>query len=436
MGAIRASAATLYPNAMRQLRDSGIDTSSLESAVIEIPGDAEVTEVTHSGGTDAALLLREVSVYLLDYIVYPSLHATIAHVLWIAHTHLMDVWESTPRIAFLSPESGSGKTRALELTENLVPRPCIAINASSAFVFRKIADKDGPPTLLWDEIDTIFGPKAREHEDIRGVLNAGHRRGAMAGRCVIRGKEVLTEELPAYCAAALAGLGQLPDTILTRSVIVRMRRRMPEETVQPYRRRTDAAEGHSLRDRLAAWADEIRPKLTRTWPQLPEGVTDRDADCWEPLIAIADAAGGEWPQIARVAAVTLVTERAERNPSLGIRLLADLRQVFGDTEALRTSVILERLLELEESPWGDLKGKPLDARKLSQLLRPFDVERTTFREGTGTAKGYTRASLSDPWKRYLGASANSVTAETAATAKVVNGGARGHASPCRVGGRT
>jgi hypothetical protein len=410
---------------MRQLRDSGVDTSSLDSAVIEIQEHTEVTGVTDSRETEAVLLLREVLVYLLDYIAYPSLHAAVAHVLWIAHTHLMEIWESTPRIAFLSPESGSGKTRALELTENLVPRPCIAINASSAFVFRKIADKEGPPTLLWDEIDTIFGPKAKEHEDIRHVLNAGHRRGAMAGRCVIRGKEVLTEELPAYCAVAIAGLGNLPDTILTRSVVIRMPRRMPEERVKPYRRRTDAAEGQSLRDRLAAWADEMRAKFTRTWPQLPEGITDRDADCWEPLIAVADAAGGEWPEAARVAAVTFVTERAERNPSLGIRLLTDLRQIFGESEALRTSVILERLVELEESPWGDLRGKPIDARKLSQLLRAYEVERTTFREGSTTAKGYTRASLSDPWKRYLGPPTSiSGGSVTAVTVRGVNGEAQ------------
>src|SRR4029077_4699938 len=102
-----------------------------------------VTAVTESAEADADALLGEVHDYLLEFIAYPSPHATVAHVLWIVHAHLMDVWESTPRIAFLSPEPGSGKTRALEVTELLVPRPFMAINASSAYVFRKIADKDG-----------------------------------------------------------------------------------------------------------------------------------------------------------------------------------------------------------------------------------------------------------------------------------------------------
>ena len=157
--------------------------------------------------------------FLGRFIAYPSKNAQIAHLLWILHTHLMDVWESTPRIAFLSPEPGSGKTRALEISETLVPRPVEAINTTPAYMFRKVSDPDGLPTILYDEIDTLFGPRAKDNEEIRGILNAGHRRGAMAGRCVVRGKTIETEELPAYCAVALDGLGNLPDTILTRSVV-------------------------------------------------------------------------------------------------------------------------------------------------------------------------------------------------------------------------
>src|SRR5436190_12001456 len=148
----------------------------------------------------------------------------------------MEGWEATPRIAFLSPEPGSGKTRAIELTETLVPRPISSINATPAYLFRKVSDPEGLPTILYDEIDTLFGPKAKDNEEIRGILNAGHRRGAIAGRCVVRGKLIETEELPAYCAVALAGLGALPDTILTRSVVIRMRRRAPAEAREPYRR--------------------------------------------------------------------------------------------------------------------------------------------------------------------------------------------------------
>src|SRR5262245_5242264 len=106
-----------------------------------------------------AQILDDIHNFLGRFVIYPSREAHDAHVLWIAHTHLMDAWESTPRIAFLSPEPASGKTRALEVSELLVPNPVEAINVSPAYLFRKVGSEDGPPTILFDEIDTIFGPK-------------------------------------------------------------------------------------------------------------------------------------------------------------------------------------------------------------------------------------------------------------------------------------
>ncbi|MCC6208564.1 MAG: DUF3631 domain-containing protein [Gammaproteobacteria bacterium] len=365
---------------------------------------------------DGGRLLRDVQAYLARFVAYPSDAASIAHTLWIAHTHLMDAWESTPRLAFLSPEPGSGKTRALEITETLVPLPVEAVNATPAYLFRKVSDPDGLPTILFDEIDTIFGPKAKDNEEIRGILNAGHRRGAMAGRCVVRGKTVETEELPAYCAVAVAGLGNLPDTILSRSVIVKMRRRAPTEKVEPYRRRLHAPEGNRLRDLLEAWAGQIADSVTDTWPEMPEGIEDRNADVWESLLLIADKAGGLWPEWARVAAVTLVTDAKRETPSLGIKLLTDLKEVYGDRLSMATSDIIEALVVMDESPWGDLRGRPIDARKLSRMLGQYGISRRTLRIGQSVTKGYHRDDLSDAWARYLPMQPDSaVTSVTTAT---------------------
>lgn len=350
----------------------------------------------------AAQPLDELHAFLGRFVAYPSPHAHVAHTLWIVHAHLMDAWESTPRVAFLSPEPGSGKTRALEVTELLVPNPVEAVNVTPAYLFRKVGSEDGPPTVLFDEIDTVFGPKAKDNEEIRGLLNAGHRVGAVAGRCVVRGKTVLTEEIPAYCAVAMAGLGGLPDTILSRSVIIRMRRRAAGERVEPYRRRVHAGEGHDLSDRIAAWADTVREAVADAWPTMPVGIEDRDSDVWEPLLAVADAAGGDWPDRARVAAVTLVSESKASTPSLGVRLLADLRDVFGDRNAISTEDILARLQRLDEAPWGELvAGKPLNARGLARRLGEYGIKSKTVRIGEATHKGYRREDLSDAWSRYL-----------------------------------
>jgi hypothetical protein len=345
-------------------------------------------------------LLDDVAAFLARFVAYPSVHAKVAHTLWVAHTHLMDCWDSTPRIAFLSPEPGSGKTRAVEVTELLVPNPVEAVNVTPAYLFRKVGAES--PTILYDEIDTVFGPKAKDNEEIRGLLNAGHRRGAVAGRCVVKGKVIETEEIPAYCAVALAGLGGLPDTLLSRSVVIRMRRRAPTERVDQFRRREHAGQGHELRDRLADWALGVQDKVKGAWPDMPDGVEDRDADVWEALLAVADAAGGHWPDTARTAAVTLVTESKDSTPSLGVLLLHDLRDAIAVADVMFTEDILIALNKIEESPWGAIrKGEPLDARGLALRLRQYGIKSTTVRIGSAVAKGYRVEDLFDAWHRYL-----------------------------------
>lgn len=350
---------------------------------------------------DGAALLDAVEAFLARFVAYPSVHALVAHTIWIAHTHLMDVWESTPRIAFLSPEPASGKTRALEVSELLVPNPVEAVNVTPAYLFRKVGDETTRPTILFDEIDAVFGPKAKENEELRGLLNAGHRRGAVAGRCVVRGKVIDTEEIPAYCAVALAGLGELPETILTRSVIVRMRRRAVHEHLEPFRRRKEAEAGDILRARLAQWTARIAKDVIDVWPELPDVITDRDADVWEPLLAVADAAGGDWRRRAREAAVALVAASKESTPSPGIRLLNDLRTMFNVRYVMSTEAILTALREMDEAPWASLKGEPIDARGLARLLGNYGVKSEVFGIGDKTPRGYDAADLSDAWVRYL-----------------------------------
>ena len=141
---------------------------------------------------------------------------------------------------------------------------------------------------------------------------------------------------------------------------------------------------------------------------MPAGVEDRNADVWEPLLAIADIAGGAWPKRAREAAVALIKVVRDEEPSLGLRLLADLRMVFGSTEEMSSKDILQALAALDEAPWADINGKPLDARGLANHLRPYGVRSITVRLGeTKTPKGYKCADLLDLWRRYLPPSAES-----------------------------
>ena len=259
-----------------------------------------------------------------------------------------------------------------------------------------------------DECDTYFGRHAAaQHEDIRALVNAGHRRGAQAYRCVGEPARTRVEAFPAYCAVALAGIGELPDTVVDRAVVLAMRRRRPDEPVTPYRERLTGPVGRALGDRLAAWAERVREKATTYIPEMATGLTDRPADVWEPLLACADLAGGEWPERARRAAVKFHTERANADISLGVRLLSDLRDIWAEAERISTSELLAKLNDLVESPWGDLHGRPLDARGLARQLSAYGIRPKDVRLGPGgmaKAKGYSRTDLWDAWERYLPAS--------------------------------
>ncbi|SCD34711.1 Protein of unknown function [Streptomyces sp. TverLS-915] len=357
---------------------------------------------------DGAELLTEVEQFHRRFNVFPHDDAYVAVALWDAHAHLLDAFDSTPRLAFLSPEPGSGKSRALEIVETLVPQPMVAVNASAAALFRAVSSGEGRPTILFDEIDTVFGPKAGENEELRGFLNAGHRRTGVTYRCIGDGGQQSVVAFPSYCGVAVAGIGTLPDTILTRSIVIRMRRRARNEHVEPFRARLHEREGNELRDRLAQWAEQVHGQITEAWPEMPEGVTDRPADVWEPLLAVADAAGGDWPERARAACLTLVRAAQDTDKhSLGIRLLTDLRDhVLIGVDKLPTIAILDRLNALEDAPWADLDGKPLDNRRLSRLLGEYmtsanePVRSRNIRTAGGVLKGFHATDLHDAWSRY------------------------------------
>jgi hypothetical protein len=135
---------------------------------------------------------------------------------------------------------------------------------------------------------------------------------------------------------------------------------------------------------------------------MPAAIVDRDADCWEPLIATADAAGGHWPDTARVSAVSFVLASGEEaRQSDGIRLLSDLRKIFGDDEFKTTAAILTALTEADESPWKDIKGKPISDVGLANRLRPYSIKPETHRIGDSTPRGYWRSAFADAWRRYL-----------------------------------
>jgi len=223
-----------------------------------------------------------------------------------------------------------------------------------------------------------------------------------------------------YAPAALAGIaGAMPATITTRAITIHMRRRRPDEHVDPFRERHVARQAQPLRDELAAWIDTHATRIGDAQPAMPEGVTDRAAEIWEPLLAIADTAGGHWPQTARGACRHFVLSTGPHITSIGVRLLADLYQVFTThgADRMTTADILAALLDLEDSSRADLHGKPLDSRRLSRELARYGVKPKNLKLPTGSVvKGYRTDGtdgLTDVWSRYLPTAATTATAATA-----------------------
>lgn len=358
---------------------------------------------SHLGGSD---LLDASKTFISRFCAFPDEHSLVAVTLWAAHTHMASHFYSTPRLALISPEPSSGKTRVLEVLDLLVSHSMFAFNASPAAIFRTL--EDGLITLLLDEVDAIWGSRRKDehHEDLRALLNAGYKRGASIPRCV--GPNHIVQHFQVFCPVAMAGIGNLPDTIISRSVIIRMRRRAPDERVEPFKGRLHAAEGNRLRQEMAEWADFVGETVGNAWPDMPPGVEDRNEEIWEPLLAVADAAGGEWPRKTRAAAMAFVNSAEVRDSSLGLRLLSDLRSVFvrAKQTKLSTAYLLDELKSPrsgldDDAPWEDLYGHGITPRNLAKLLRPYGIRSKKVRTEGSTLQGYTWDDLFDAFQRYL-----------------------------------
>jgi hypothetical protein len=358
----------------------------------------------------SGLLLDDVARFIRRFVVLSDAQAATGS-LWVAHTHAIESFDTTPYLAITSAEKRSGKTRKLEVLELLVREPLPTANISDAALFRAISQKT--PTLLFDEVDAVF--RARDREDLRGLLNAGHRRGAVAYR--MGGARMTTlEPFPVFCAKAFAGIGDcLPDTIRDRAIGIRLQRRTRDEAVERFRRRDVEPEAHALRDQLADWLEPQLDHLHALRPDLPDELDDRAQDSWEPLLAIAALSGGDWPERARRAALELSTGEGREDDSLTARLLGDIFRVFSEAseERLKTSELLARLCEIEESPWGDWYGKQLSPQGLSRLLKPYRIRTMPVRAHGEVVRGYKREQFADAFHRVLGVT--SVTAVTSGT---------------------
>jgi hypothetical protein len=365
------------------------------------PAPIDDSAIDYAAVIDGAALLDTVRDTLKHYIAFPNTHQVAAVTLWIVATHALSAWQHATRLIISSPQKRCGKSRLMDIIAGLVFSRMLCVDATVAAIFRSIGDDDiKTPTLLVDEADAIWGTKraAENNEDLRALFNAGWQRDRPAKRCV--GPYHTPTDFNTFARVAFAAIGKLPDTISDRAVNIDLKRRGPGEHVARFRIRRDAPKLDALRERITAWVrdtDRLK-RLTDAEPSMPDGVEDRAADAWEPLIAMAEAAGGVWPKLARSACRRL--SQSDDSDDLGTQLLSDIRQVFKDTgESFISSQILVReLRQMEESPWSDDETQ-LTVRKLAMRLKPFGVK--PEQNAAKTVRGYERSKFDDPFRRYL-----------------------------------
>ncbi len=374
-----------------KLQSVGVRKVSIVDTALPVP-KAPVGELDGLGLADAApwpdsVDGAELANAVMDvfdrYLSLPKGGAVIL-TLWTFHTHTFNASTVSPILAITSPVMRCGKTTTIELLRALVARPLATSNVTPAVLFRVI--EKYCPTLLVDEADSFL----KDNNELRGILNSGHTRTA-AYVLRLEGDKYEPKQFSTWCPKAIAAIGDLPSTLMDRSVVLSLRRRKPDERGARLRIGGVESECETTRRQIARWALDHMSSLTGSDPEIPEALNDRAQDNWRPLIAIADALGGDWPNRSRDAALSLHGGKAGGG-GIKEKLLADIRTVLTQDESgfIASHELAKRLAGLEGRPWAEWRsGAPISATGIARLLRGFGLRPRTVRpQSEAPVKGY------------------------------------------------
>jgi putative DNA primase/helicase len=353
------------------------------------------------------LLLDKVKEFILRHVVVSDAAATVL-VLWVVWTHISDVTYFQPRVAIISPEPRCGKSTLLRVLDLLCRESLSCSNITTAALFRAISS--GRPTVLIDEADTFVS----QREEISNILNAGFESTGTVIRCAPKTNQLETFKVGSPLAIAAIGSDTLKPSVLDRSIVVEMRRKAPHQKMQTLRV-DKPVEANALAAEIGAWCALGKANMiSAPEPKLPDLGSDRAADKYRPLFALAEFAGARWAQLASEAALELTAESLELGASTqSNNLLADIRKVFKDhgNSDLQSKNLLAGLLSIEEAPWGEAgpTGRPLTIHQLAKSLARFGIRPIVIHFGSGTNRGYKFDHFTQVFDTYLAKPRNSET---------------------------
>lgn len=341
-------------------------------------------------------LANEIRTLVSSYCILPR-GADIAITLWCLSSYSINNFRIYPKLCLSSPEKRCGKTTTLEVIGAVVDRGLVAANMTSAVLFR-ISDMYAP-SLLIDEADSfIHGDEA-----LRGIINSGHTKSsAFVWRVEGDSNERKPVKFSTFVPMCIAMIKTPPDTIVDRSIMAHLRRKMPGETVKrlPIELKSECTE---IRRRCKRWAEDHARELRNSNPVVPQLSNERAMDNWGPLLSVADELGGDWPGHARAAMLTMESVEDDDTDAIGPAILADIKKILGNRKGdrIKSSELVDQLVDMEERPWCEWKrGKPMTTTSLARLLKPYKIKSRDIRDGT-VARGYLLKDFEDSFSRYL-----------------------------------
>ena len=371
----------------------------------DTPEAIETIEPWHDP-VEGASLAEEIRDNLRAHVIFASPTDADCAALWILGSYLMDTWRLWPRLLITSPTKQCGKTILLEVLEAMVHRGIIASNASPAVIYRAI--EAWQPTLLLDEADTW----ARQNEELAGILNSGHtHRTATVLRNVEVNGQIKPSKFSTWCPMAIAGIGTQRDTLMSRSIIISLRRKLPDEVVKrlPFDLHKQL---HRIRRQAARWAADNALRIGAMEIEPPACGNDRMQDNFTPLMRIADALGEPWPdRIAAAYAAKAKVEDDDNEPA-GVMMLRDISEIFASRGADRiaTAEIVSELLMMEDRPWMEWRhGRPITAQSVAKQMKPFGIRATVKKLGGTATRVYLRSEIEAASARYVASTRNPVT---------------------------
>jgi len=343
----------------------------------------------------AEALLNQLTATIKRFMVCPDETADAA-ALWVVMTWFVDVIPVAALAVITAPEKRCGKSQMLEIIGELVNRPLSSSSITTAALFRSI--DLWTPTLLIDEADTFM----KDDEGLRGMINCGYKRKlASVIRCV--GDENIPKRFNTFGAKALSGIGHLPDTIMDRAIVLELRRKLSKEKVQRLRH-AEPDMFSKLVSQLARFAEDNRDTIRQARPELPEALDDRKQEIWEPLLAIAQLAGPAWFERATAAALKLSGSN-EESLSIGVELLADIKEVFEHKrcDKITTADLITELCSDDEKSWNTYnRGKQVSPRQIANRLRDYGITSKNIRTScAAVAKGFELEQFTDAFNRYI-----------------------------------